>query len=1172
MTTFNWLGAHLSFWRAVIGSHGRKAAQQCRTPQRCREFKCAFDNAKHHGERRSLAALNLAGILLVLFSLSSRGAQTELKDLSINGGVQDGKARLVIEAQLHGLTGDKDKLLFSTTLQHVWQIAREKHTHTIAATLDVLQGEPKEFPLTITGPGEIKKVTGENLQDWSVRQETSGVRTLVLRPRKTDKPLTQLAVVIVAERELRTWTNPVQPLSFAPPQAALLNGYLKVEIAPELNAQPTNSSGLVPIEPKFLPEALRTETKPDEGEPLAFRFHGSAYALPLSITLADPEARRVVLRDFQLRGQLDDRTAAFTLAATAHVKNPRGASVVLLSGGVALAEVARHPDWRIRFESGRFILVFDKPGEFPLRLKFNAAVREGAGWNSVDFRVVPAAVQPVTLEGLAADTQFQFAGAARPERSGGEFKSFLPPDGVVRLSWKEARAEVEGKLFYAAEMLSQISISPGLMRQLAVIEGKVMQGELSRVVLLVRGQGNVTAVQGANVLAWNIEPAANTAERRLVVQFNQPQRDAFTLQVQMQSELGAFPQAVDAMQLRPEGATRFAGHVRVVNEGAVRLEVVQATGLSQISPEQFPETETTKALMATQASQRFAFRFSSGDFALRVQADNILPEVSVSQLLAYYLGETELAIDGEFELDIREAPLREVVLRVPKGFAIARLATAGLSDYFLSEPENQPDAELRLVYGQPIFERQVIQLRLERNAALGQSTWQLPRVEVTKAKSTRGHIAVSAEAGFRLTPERTVALTDIATAFFPRKLPGIQAAFRLAEPAWEATMRVERLPQSIQADVFHLFSIGEGIAYGSSTLTYVISGSPVSVFRIQLSDEYFNVEFTGKDVRNWQKTTNGYVVQLHTPVSGTYTLLATCERPFRAQGDTLTFTGARPLDAQSEQGHTLVVSAYQFQVRSVNVSPGLLALETGEVPPEYRLFFDAPILAAYRYTSRPYNLRLALSPLAQGDSLSQVVDRASLTTRISKEGQVLTDAVYFVKSRGNPNFRLTLPNGTDLWSAAVNGAPVVPVTDAKANLIPLPQRADPNAVLRLDLKLAARSQTSKRVGVAAPILNAPVMLAQWKLEPDTGQRLVYRTGSLTPAGGVMDVSGFAELARLFTGADARRAMTSLVAALLLTGLSLLVWRWTTRVGVYKFSARHLFGTVLGLISFGVAIV
>src|SRR6185312_2159704 len=105
--------------------------------------------------------------------------------------------------------------------------------------------------------------------------------------------------------------------------------------------------------------------------------------------------------------------------------------------------------------------------------------------------------------------------------------------------------------------------------------------------------------------------------------------------------------------------------------------------------------------------------------------------------------------------------------------------------------------------------------------------------------------------------------------------------------------------------------------------------------------------------------------------------------------------GARPLDAQSEQGHTLIVSAYQFQVKPVDVSAGLLPLEPGEVPAEYRLFFDEPILAAYHYTARPFNLRLALSPLAQGDSLSQVVDRATLATRISKEGQVLTDVTYF---------------------------------------------------------------------------------------------------------------------------------------------------------------------------------
>ena len=146
----------------------------------------------------------------------------------------------------------------------------------------------------------------------------------------------------------------------------------------------------------------------------------------------------------------------------------------------------------------------------------------------------------------------------------------------------------------------------------------------------------------------------------------------------MQTPLGAFPQSADALQVQPEGATRFAGTFRIVNDGAVRLEVTQASGLSQISPEQFPEANVFRAT----GSQRFAYRFSSADFALRIQADQILPEVGVSQVLAYNLGENELAVDAEIELDIREAPLRELLLNIPKGYAVAKLNASGMSDYF----------------------------------------------------------------------------------------------------------------------------------------------------------------------------------------------------------------------------------------------------------------------------------------------------------------------------------------------------------------------------------------------------------------------------------------------------------------------------------------------------------
>lgn len=1107
----------------------------------------------------------ILSILILLSALSGQAADTtaEIKNIAINGGLDDGSARLVIEAKLKGLPDGQSKVIFASSLEHSIHASLEKFSHSIRVQIEVVMGEPGEITLVLSGEGEIRKVTGEGLQDWSVRQQPDGSRFLVLRPKKSERALTNLVVTVLAETELNDLPKTITPLTLSSTQPALSQGFVRVDADAALSVRTVNPTGVIALEMKSLPETMRAAAIRTDDEPLALRFQGGNYSLPLRITTTDPEARRVTLTKFNLTGQIGEDSTAFTLSATARVRNPKGDSLDLISGNVALTELDRNAKWRMKFENGRFIAVFDEPGDYPIRIRFHAAVRHADTWNSIDFRVAPSALQSLTLQGLPTDTQFRFTGGARAERAGADFVSFLPTDGAARLSWKTSRPESEGKLFYSAEMLSQITVSAGLMRQFALLDGKVMQGELNRLVLALTGEGEVTRVLGDQVLSWNVEPVPNSTGRRLTVQFNQPQKDQFAIQVQMQTPLSAFPQSFDALRLQPEGATRFAGYFRVVNEGAVRLEVLKASGLSQVSPEQFSESDLTRALLRTGARQRFVYRFSGVNYDLRVQADNVLPEISVSQVIAYRLGETELAIDAELEIDIREAPLREALIAVPKGYSLARLTAAGLSDYFLKETDDQPDAQLRLVYGQPVIGRQVVTLRLERNKPLGDSTWVLPRVEVARAKSIRGHVAVASDAGFRVTPAKTQGLTEIATAFFPRKVPGIQVALRMSEAAWQATMRVERLPQSVQVDAFHLFSIGEGVAYGSSVMNYLISGAPIATLRVELSGEYYNVEFLGKDVRNWSKTTNGFEVHLHTPVAGAYTLLATYERPFKGRGETLAFTGARPLDAQLEQGHTIVVSAYQLQVKPSNVSPGLLALEPAEVPAEYRLFFDAPILAAYRYTSRPFNLQLVLSPLTQGDTLSQVADRAILKTSISKEGQVVTAARYFVKNRGQPNFKLTLPEGTELWSATVNAATTVPTKDGKALLVPLPQRADPNAVVVVDLKLASRSAIPSRVSVAAPVVGAPVLLAEWQLESDARQRLVYRKGSLAPVEGISDNTGFVGLLEVFR--DGETLLFIMIGvALLLAGL--MVWRWCRRQGVYKYSAQHLTGTVIGCIA------
>jgi len=874
----------------------------------------------------------------------------------------------------------------------------------------------------------------------------------------------------------------------------------------------------------------------------------------------------VELREVRLTGELVNGEASFRLLGVAKVTDRQGATLDLLGGRVALTAFNTDKHWRFETRDGRFQIRFDRAGEYRLDLAFRAAVTTEDGWNRVAFDLAPGPLHRIVLQGLPVDTEFEFVGAARPERSGDEFLSTLPLDGRVRLGWKEKRLEGEGRLFYAVEALSQVSVSQGLLRHTALYQFKVMQGELTEVTFAVEGEGEIIRVQGASVLAWAVEPATNDLPRRLQVRLNQPQSDQFQLVAQLQQPLGAFPVAMDPPQLRPLEATRFAGHFRVVNEGAVRLEVLRSDGLSQISPESIPGGEQLEALGLRSGTQVFAYRFSGADFQLRLQADNILPELGVSQLMVFHLGETELAIDVEIEVEVREAPLRELVLEVPRGYALARLQAAGMSDYFTSESAGGGGDLLRIVYGQPVLGRQVVQVRLERNSALGDTSWALPRVVVQRAKSVRGYLGVSADAGYRLTPSTTQGLTEIATAYFPKKIGGLQSAFRLSEADWQASMAIERLAQSIQSDTFHLFSVGEGIAYGSSVLNYLVSGAPISSLRVELSDEYFNIEFTGREIRNWRKVDGGYTVYLHTPVSGAYTLLATYERPFRSQGETLGFSGARPLDAQSEQGHTLVISDYQFQVHPRNVSPNLLPLEPGEVPAEYRLFFDAPILAAYRYTARPFNLELELVPLHQGDTLNQVVDRAVIRTRLSSEGQVVTDAQFFVKSKGSPWLRVVLPPELKLWSASVNGQPAVPVAEVNATLIPLAGQASPDAAQSVELKLAGRVLDPRRPTLTLPGVQAPILLADWTLSPEEGHRLLYQPGSLTPVDGPRDASGFSGLKTFFSGRAGIERGSRLVSAMILLFLAGAIWRKIVASGTSRWSPRWLMSAVVGVVA------
>ncbi len=1089
--------------------------------------------------------------------------------LRIGGELRPERAQVVFEGDfvLESGVNHGEEVIVATRLEAALQVSRERVDQSIDLQVRVLHGQPEQLLFGVEGEGAIEGVSGLGIRDWGVFYDARGKRQLLIRLQRAERPIDVVNAVIVTRFEIETLPAEITPIRLIAPEASLSAGSVRVTSGSNVQLEMLEFTGLRPVS---------VSGKPDSGladlDVLMFQGTGELYVVSFRVRESDSEASRIRFANFDLSGRLERGRASFRLRGTVHVSPSKGGRLELLSGAVAMTDLGDRMGYGVEWVDGRYELVFEKPGDYPIAVGFDTVVTENQGVRRVEFGLVGSTLRPIELTGLLPDTELRFASAARPERLEDRFVSFLPAAGGVRFEWQDGIPEARGKLFYSAGGTVDMVVGSGVIRQVHRLRLRVMQGEMNVVAFAIEGEGELTQVQGDGVLAWNVEPVAGGPERRLVVRLNQSRAAEIDLQVHTQMALGAFPLRVVPLRLRPFEAVRYGGHIRLASDGAVRLEVVEAQGLSQVSPEQVPPETAPGNGDSGSPAAAFTFRFSDADFALAIQAEAVRPEVSVSQLLVHHLGETDESIESDLELEIREAPLRELGLRIPEGFSVSRLQAPFLGDSFVQPGGEGQNPLLRLVFSQPLTGHQVVQVRLERTNTTIPETWTLGRIEPENVKSVRGYIAVLATPTLRLNPGVIRGVAEMAPAFFPKRVDSIQSAYRIQEPVWQISLGVERVAMSVQVDAFHLFSVGQGVSYGSTLLNYFITGAPLATLKFQVAESLSNAEFVGREVRNWKRTADGYEVDLQAPVSGAYTLLVTYEQLFAGRGQTLSFTGVQPLEVQSERGYAVVISTDPFRIEPVTLSPGLIPLQPQEIPAEYRLLYDAPVLAAYQFTGRPFELSLALTPREQGETVPQIVDRAVLNTHVSRDGEVLTEARYYLKSKGHSYLRVLPQAGVRLWSAEINGVKVVPVMEEQAHLIPLPQSNDPNTLIPLTLNLASKSADPGLIQVDAPVLSAPVVLLEWRIEPDDGEQLRFRGGSLEPEQRSADVSGLGWLGRLIAGTYGRRMQARLAIALVLLGVASMVWGWVLRSRPFAWNRKGVSGVIVGVVACGMGLV
>ena len=977
-------------------------------------------------------------------------------------------------------------LFFTASAEQVVHVRLAEIAGEAKVGLRIVQGAGEVLTLGLVGDGEVVDVTGTGLKDWSVRV-AAGKRFLDLRPVLTNGVAPRTLDVVVRTRQLK----PAVPgkavaMLVTAGDAVGFESRVRVRTEPALEARVTQASGVISVaaEPDYIVR----------GEP----------RIELALARRGAMAADAELTAVQLTGAVNEAAGSvdFRLKAQARVETP-GARVRLLSGRAALTGMASGDGWHVELvkagDGAAYDLVFGKKGVVPVDLAFAAAMSEAGDWRRLNFRMPAGAVVPVVLTGLAKEgVEFDSGRSVVPLATAAGWQGFLPANGEVALAWKRTREAGVATLSFTSAEETEVRVGAGLLRQTSRVSFRVLQGKLNGVRLRVDGPGEVVGVEGANVLAWTVTERLQAGglhgegERVLDVKLSRPIEGEGALVVRSQATLGGFPVRAQALRLTPEGGVRHAGFVRVANTGAVRLEVAEVEGMMQLAPEQFPG-----AAVEAGARQVFVYRFPSAEHGYRVLASQILPEVGVSAVVTYELAETDRIINADLELDVREAPLRDWSLEIPADYAVVGVQGAGVADYTIESAVRDGRRTLKVLFGQPVEGRQLVKVRLEKNQPAGAGEWALMPLVFPGAKTVRGHVGVASAAGYRVVPGAVAELVEVPLSYFPRQTAGLQQAWRLREANWAAAVKVEALGQSVQADVFHLYSLKEGVVNGSVLINYFVVGAPAGEWRIEVPNTIGNIDVIGQGVRReWRREGNQVVVTLHQPVLGAATLLVTFEQPMSARGGVVNPGEVRPLGVQSERGYVQVVSPLQVKHDIRKADGALLKLEPLELPPELRLLSNAPSLAVYQYTARPFGLALGVEWYQPGETIEQVVDFAKLTSRVARDGQVVTEARFFVKTRGRKALRLELPEGVKLWEARVDGDVVNARADGAHTLVPLPARLNPNEPVDVLLRLGQPAGASAgNVRVAAPKMSALMVIGEWTLTADAGRLLVTEKGN-----------------------------------------------------------------------------
>ncbi len=257
---------------------------------------------------------------------------------------------------------------------------------------------------------------------------------------------------------------------------------------------------------------------------------------------------------------------------------------------------------------------------------------------------------------------------------------------------------------------------------------------------------------------------------------------------------------------------------------------------------------------------------------------------------------------------------------------------------------------------------------------------------------------------------------------------------------WQRAARDTAVAQEarVYSEVHSLVSVGDGLVRSTATIDHTILFAGVDSFKYDIPDGATVLDVRASGLRDWTVSGEGVLtVHLNYAAEAATTVAMDLEQILGEGSRTVQAPLVTPLGVERSKGWIGVTASGNLEVAAgevVDASP----VDVRTLPGRILGITNQPVLLGYKYLGTTAKIPLVVTAHDEVDVLVTLLDQASATTMFTVDGRRLTQVQWQVRNNRRQYLRLGLPEGAQLWSAAVAGRAVQPAKSGDgAVLVPL---------------------------------------------------------------------------------------------------------------------------------------